>query len=183
MELRSTNYIRFALLAATTLVVAGCSSGGSDRPQPPSNSAPAITVIADRSADQDTTLGPIEFGISDRESDVAALTLTATADGTVFPSDGIVLGGSGSTRTLTLTPLESATGATNVTVTLTDPQGLAATRNFRVEVNARGASIRDWAVTTLAKTETDDATAMNGYTFEQDADDPAIFEAYFAGEE
>lgn len=183
MDIRKTNYIGSALLVAATVVVAACGSGGNDRPQPPANTAPAITAIADRSADQDTTVGPIEFGISDSESDAAALTLTAAADGTVFPEDGIVLGGSGTTRTLTLTPLESASGATNVTVTLTDPQGLVATRSFRVDVNARGASIRDWAVTTLARSESDEATVMNGYTFEQDADDPALFESYFAGEE
>ena len=31
----------------------------------------------------------------------------------VFPADGVVLGGSGAVRTLTLTPLEATTGAAN----------------------------------------------------------------------
>jgi Big-like domain-containing protein len=181
MTLRRTNYMGSALLAATTLVVAAC-GGGSGMSPPAANTAPVISGLADRSVDQDTALGPIDFGISDRESAAAALTLAATVDGDVFPADGVVLGGSGVTRTLTLTPLESATGAGNVTVTLTDPQGLTASRTFRVAVNARGASIREWALTTLAKSETDEATLMNGYTFAQDADDPAIFEPY-VGEE
>ena len=181
MTLRRTNYMGSALLAATTLVVAACGGGGGT-PPPAANTAPVISALVDRSVDQDTALGPINFGITDRESGAAALTLTAAVDGDVFPADGLVLGGSGVTRTLTLTPLESATGAGNVTVTLRDPQGLTATRTFRVAVNARGASIREWALTTLAKTESDEATVMNGYTFAQDADDPAIFEPY-VGEE
>ena len=182
MTLRRTHYIGSALLAATTLVVAACGGGGGDPTPPAANLAPAITAIADRSVDQDTAVGPIDFGISDPESAASALTLTAAVDGDVFPADGIVLGGSGATRTLTLTPLESATGAGNVTVTLRDPQGLTATRTFRVVVNARAASIREWALTTFAKGEADEATAMNGYTFAQDADDPAIFEP-LVGEE
>jgi hypothetical protein len=181
MTLRRTNYIGSALLAATTLVVAACSSSG-DAPAPAVNTAPVISGLADRAVDQDTALGPIDFGITDRETAADMLTLSAAVDGDVFPADGVVLAGSGVSRTLTLTPLESATGAGNVTLTLRDPQGLAATRTFRVVVNARGASIREWALTTLAKGETDEATAMNGYTFAQDADDPAIFEPY-VGEE
>jgi hypothetical protein len=182
MTLRRTNYLGSALLAATTLVVAACGGGGSEPTPPAANTQPAINAIADRSVDQDTAVGPIDVGITDRESAATALTLTAAVDGNVFPADGIVLGGTGAMRTLTLTPLESATGSGNVTVTLRDPQGLSATRTFRVVVNARDASIRDWALTTLAKGETDEATPMNGYTFAQDADDPAIFEPY-VGEE
>lgn len=182
MTLRRTNYMGSALLAATTLVVAACSSGGGGTPPPAANTAPVISALADRSVDQDSALGPIEVGITDSESAADALTLTAAVDGGVFPADGVVLAGAGATRTLSLTPLESATGAGNVTVTLRDPQGLTATRTFRVTVNARGASIRQSALSTFAKGETDEATVLNGYTFAQDADDPAIFEPYVGAE-
>jgi hypothetical protein len=187
MTLRRTNYIGSAVLAATTLVVAACSSGSGgydvDPPPPAANTAPVVSAIADQSGNQDTVLGPIEFGISDRESDIAMLTITAAADGTnVFPADGIVLAGSGTTRTLTLTPLEAATGAANVTVTLTDPQGLSASRTFRVNVNARVASFRDTSLATFAKAETDEPTPISGFTFTQDADDPAIYEPLIGNE-
>jgi hypothetical protein len=176
MNLRSINGC--ALLAATTLVMAAC--GGADHDagmQPPSgNTVPVMSAVADRNATQDGVVGPIEFGIADRESDVGALKLTAAADsGTVFPVDGIVLSGSGSTRTLTLTPLESATGVTAITLTVTDPEGASATRTFRVTVNARSASMRDVALATFAKAEADAPTPVNGFTFDQDADDPQIF--------
>jgi hypothetical protein len=172
-----------AVLAATTLVVAACSSSGGgygdddDTPTPAANTAPTISAITDRSSDQDTEVGPIEFGLTDSESAAGDLTLTAVADGPgLFPADGIVLAGSGATRSLKLVPLEAATGVAVITVTARDPQGLTATRTFRVAVNPRTASIRDATVSTFAKAETDDATAVNGFTFTQDADDPAIFE-------
>ena len=184
MKLRKANYLGSAVLAATTLVVAACGGGGRDAPMPPqaTNTAPVMSAIADRSVDQDTVI-PVEFGVTDRESDVGRLTMTATTDsGAVFPADGVMLGGSGTTRTLTLTPLEATTGSSVITLTLTDPEGASATRTFRVTVNARGASMRDAALTTFTKAEADAPTAVNGYTFAQDADDPAIFEPLIGAE-
>jgi len=174
-----TNYAGLVLLAATTLVVAACSNNDPDRMPPPAaaNYAPTASVIADRASDQDTVVGPIDFSIADRESDASLLTVTAVADGTtVVPADGITLAGSGAARTITLTPLESATGAVNVTLTVKDPDGAVALSAFRLTVNARPASVRDVTLTTFAKAESDDVTAVNGLTFTQDADDPAIFE-------
>jgi len=123
-------HYRHAVLAATTLVVAACSSHGDPMPPPAQNSAPVVSAISNRSADQDT-VSTIEFGIADRESDASSLTLSAAVDsGGVYPVDGVTLSGAGSTRTLTLTPLEAATGTASITLTLTDPQGAQATRTF-----------------------------------------------------
>ena len=187
MNAYQANYRSFVLLAATTLVVAAC-GGGSDRmemPPPAANSAPAISGIANVSVNQDTVAGPIEFGISDRESESAVLTVSAKADGTdVIAADGLNVAGTGAVRNISLTPLEAATGTVNVTLTVTDPQGATTSRSFQVVVNVKPASIRDWSLSTFAKAESDEVTAMNGYTFTQDADDPAIFEPLIgAGEE
>jgi hypothetical protein len=185
MNLRRTNSIGSALLAATTLVVAACGGGGKGTViQPPAgNTVPVMSAVGDRDATQDSVVGPIEFGIADRESDVGALKLTAVTDsGAVFPADGIVLAGSGTTRTLTLTPLESATGATAITLTVTDPDGASTTRTFRVTVNPRNASMRDVALSTFAKAEADAPTAVNGFTFDQDADDPQLFQPLIGAE-
>ena len=184
MSSHEKNTARLVLLAAITSVIAACGSSGSRKMPTPmaTNTAPTISAIADRSVDQDTVI-PVEFGVTDRESDVGRLTLTATTDsGAVFPADGVMLGGSGTTRTLTLTPLEATTGSSVITLTLTDPEGASATRTFRVTVNSRGASMRDAALTTFAKAEADAPTAVNGYTFAQDADDPAIFEPLIGAE-
>lgn len=185
MTSRSTNYLGSALLAATTLVVAACGGGGDSSggmQQPVANTAPVMSAIVDRSVDQDTTVD-VEVGITDRESAAGTLQLTASADsGQVFPADALSLGGTGATRTLTLTPLEAATGSTSITLTLTDPQGASATRTFRVNVNARGASMKNVALATFAKAETDEPTVVNGLTFAQDADDPAIFQPLIGDE-
>lgn len=179
MTSHKTNKARLAVLAATTLVVAACGGGGSGyEPEPtPVNTAPVISGIADISSNQDTVVGPIEFSIGDRETDTSALKVSAAADGTgVVPEDGITLGGSGAARSITLTPLEAATGAVNVTLTVTDAQGAASTRSFRVTVNERNASIREAALASYAKAGSDDPLVVNGITWIQDADDPAIFE-------
>jgi hypothetical protein len=178
MSLRNTNYTRLVLLAATTRVVSACGSSG-DGMQPPSmaNTAPAISAISDRSVDQDTVVGPIEFSVTDAETAANQLTVAAVADGTsVFPADGLMLAGSGAVRSITLTPLEAITGTASITLTVIDGEGVKTARSFQVAVNARNASIRDWALTTFAKAESDEVTVMNGYTFTQDADDPAIFQ-------
>lgn len=179
MSTRKTNGGNIVLLAATTLMVAACGGGGGETPPPPPavNAAPTVSIITNKTSDQDAVIGPIEFSIADAESDASQLTVSATADGTaVVPVDGITLGGTGAARTITLTPLEAATGTVNISVKVADPQGAASTRAFGVTVNARGASIREWSLTTFAKAETDEVTPMNGFTFAQDADDPAIFE-------
>jgi len=179
--MNARNKVSLVLLAATTLGLAGCGGGGDGYmptpPPPPVNTAPTVSAVTDKVSDQDVVVGPIEFSISDRESDASQLIVSASADGTsVVPADGITIGGAGAVRSITLTPLEATTGTVNVTLTVTDPQGAASTRSFGVTVNARTASIREWSLTTFAKAESDEVTAMNGFTFTQDADDPAIFE-------
>jgi hypothetical protein len=175
-----------AVLAATTLIVAACGGGSRDVKPPPSpaNYPPTLTAIADRASDQDTVVGPIAFDVADTESDPARLTVTALTDGnTVVPADGVTLGGTGGARTITLIPLESATGTVNVTLTVTDPDGAVAKRGFAVAVNARPASVRDVTLATFAKAESDDVTPVNGFTFTQDADDSSSFEAQVGGEQ
>ena len=186
--MNSYKVVSLLSLAVTTLVVTACGGGGGGDmgpPPPAANTAPTISAVTDKTSDQDAVVGPIDFSIGDRESDVAALTVSVTADGaSVVPADGITLGGSGAARTLTLTPLEAATGTVNVRIAVTDPQGAITTRSFGVTVNAKPASVREWTLATFAKAEGDDATVMNGYTFAQDADDPAIYEPLIdAGEE
>lgn len=175
MKSRKTS---LALLAATTLVVAACSNNDRDRPRPPPmvNSAPAVSAIANVTADQDTSVGPVEFGVTDDSTPANQLTVKVSVDGTsLFPSDGVVVGGAGTVRNVTLTPLEAATGTANVTVSVIDSDGATSTRTFSVLVNARAASVRDTTLSVFAKSETEAATPLNGLTFAQDADDPAVF--------
>src|SRR3954469_24920216 len=132
-----------ALLVATTLVVAACSSNDTPKPTTPQNAAPTIAAVANQSVNQDTVIGPISLAINDSETATDMLQVVASADNAnVIPADGIVLSGSGATRSLTLTPFEAATGSTTIAVLVTDGQGGSATRTFTVAVNARNASIK-----------------------------------------
>ena len=169
-----------AAILAATLVAAGCSRNDDrDPPVPPAvNAAPTISALADQSVNQDTVVGPLTFTISDAETPADALTVVVSASAAnVIPADGLVLAGTGATRTLTVTPLEAATGSTSIAVLVRDAQGLSATRTFNVTFNARTASFRDTALTTFAKSESDAPTTVGGITFTQDADDPATFAA------
>ena len=101
---RHPNYHIAVLLAAAAGLAACSSRDHNDSPPPPAaNTAPSISAINDKAADQDTVV-PVEFGITDSESALDTLTLTVAADSNaVFPSDGIVVSGTGPTKTLTLT--------------------------------------------------------------------------------
>jgi type IV pilus biogenesis protein CpaD/CtpE len=174
-----------ALLAAATCVAAGCSSrDDSPSETPPVNTAPTISAITDQTVNQDTVVGPLTFSVSDAETDAAALTVVASTDAaTLVPADGLVLGGSGGSRTITLTPFEAQTGMVTVALAARDAAGLITIRTFRVTVAARAASIREATVSTFAKGEADAPTEVNGFTFTQDADDPATFAGLIPAEE
>jgi hypothetical protein len=174
-----------ALLVATTLVVAACSSGhDTAKPSTPQNMAPTLAAIANQSVNQDTVIGPISLAINDAETAPDLLNVAASSDNAnVIPADGIVVAGSGGTRTLTLTPFEAATGTTTLAVIVTDAQGASTTQTFSVAVNARNASIKSGVVDTFAKGDSGEPTPVNGFTFQQDADDPTAFAALIPAEE
>lgn len=165
--------------AAVAVAAAACSNNDydGDRPRAPvANAAPIVAAIADVTTNQDTVVGPLEFTVNDDTTPANMLVVTATANGdSPFPADAIVIGGDGTTRNVTLTPLESRTGAADVLVSVTDAQGLVTRRMFRVTVNPRPTSVRDAVVSTFAKQDADEPTMLNGFTFVQDADDPDAF--------
>src|SRR5439155_9773316 len=77
----------------------------------PVNDPPTISSIADQGMDEDTVLGPFSFTVSDLES-VSNLVLTASSSNTgLVANAGIVLGGSGSSRTISVTPLTNQSGS------------------------------------------------------------------------
>jgi hypothetical protein len=168
---------QFAAMALV-LGLAGCggSGGGGNPPPAPSNTAPAISGIADITVDQDTVMS-VAFSVDDRETP-GSLKVSALADGNaLIPEDGVTLSGGPRDYTLTLAPLEATTGSAAIRVRVVDMDGAAATRDFRVSVNARNASMRGMAFDTLAKSESDEPTVINGLSVQNDVDDPAAFEA------
>jgi type VI protein secretion system component Hcp len=105
----------------------------------PVNDAPAVGAINA----QTTTVGTpraVAVTLSDVDTDVNALALTATSDNAaVLPASGITLTGSGATRTLTLTP--AAAGSANVTLVASDGAANSAPVTFSFIANQIGAGI------------------------------------------
>ena len=99
------------------------------------NTPPTITDIADRTIDEDTSTGAIPFTIGDvhTPADQLALTVNSSNQGLV-PTAGVVLGGSGVDRTVTVTPLANASGSTIITVTVSDGE-LSASDQFVLTVD------------------------------------------------
>ena len=91
---------------------------------PPSgnvNHRPTLSRIADQRTLPGTATTALAFKVSDAETAAAALTVTASSSNpTLLPATAITLGGSGTDRTLTLTPLPGQTGVAAITLTVSD---------------------------------------------------------------
>ena len=82
--------------------------------------APIISEISDQTMDRDTSL-TIDFTVDDVETPASGLDVTVSSSASgLFPSAGLVLGGSGENRTLKLMPAAGETGTADVTVSVND---------------------------------------------------------------
>jgi ABC-type antimicrobial peptide transport system permease subunit len=78
----------------------------------------------------------LAFTVGDAETAAANLTVTASSSNTALvPNANVVLGGSGASRTVTVTPLANQSGTTTVTVTVNDGAATASD-TFTVDVRA-----------------------------------------------
>lgn len=97
--------------------------------------APTISNVTDKTTLESTVTAAISFTVGDVETAAGDLVVTATSsDQTLLPPGGIVLGGSGASRTVTLTPASGLSGTTTVTLTVTDEELLTATDTFVLTV-------------------------------------------------
>jgi hypothetical protein len=98
------------------------------------NQPPNLSAIPNQS----TTVGvgiSVNFTVGDPESSPGGLGVSASSSATtVVPDSGLVLGGTGANRTLTITPAPGQTGTASILLTVSDG-ALTATRNFSVTVN------------------------------------------------
>lgn len=102
----------------------------------PANTAPTISDITDRSINQGANTGAIAFTIGDGEVAAGNLTVTGTSSNlALVPNANIVFGGSGASRTVTVTPAGNQTGTTTITVTVSDG-AVSASDTYLLTVNA-----------------------------------------------
>ena len=102
-----------------------------------SNSLPTISDIANRFVLEGNSTGPIAFTVGDAETAANDLTVTATSSNpAVIPNGNIVLGGSGTNRSITINSVPNQVGPTTITVTVTDAGGLQTSDAFVLTIVA-----------------------------------------------
>jgi GH18 family chitinase len=107
-----------------------------DQEVPTPNTAPTITNIADQSVGVNTATSALSFTVGDGETSAGLLVLSKASTNTALvPLNGIVFGGSGANRTVTITPAANQLGTATVTVTVGDG-ALTASDTFNVTVTA-----------------------------------------------
>lgn len=99
------------------------------------NTAPTIGDIADQTINANGNTGALAFTIGDAETAAGSLTLSGSSSNpTLVPSGNIVFGGSGASRTVTVTPATGQSGTSTITVTVSDGS-LTAEDTFVMTVN------------------------------------------------
>jgi predicted small lipoprotein YifL len=175
------NSIRAICAAATVLAVAGCGGSGYKSQPAPMDGPPSLSVIGDQSIDQDSPTAPIPFSVDDRETAAGSLAVTVTSSDTgIVAADGLVLGGDGASRTLTITPVEAAFGTASITLSAKDGAGQSVSRTFGVTVKPVFVSFTKFTSDTYATDENADVRPLKGFTLDTDADEnPGAFDSLF----
>ncbi len=132
-------------------VPVGSMTGGS------TNQPPTISNIADQTISTNSSTGPIPFTIGDAETPADSLLVSGSSSNpTLVPDANIVFGGSGTNRTVTVTPAGNQSGSATLTVTVSDGSQTARD-SFILTVN--GGSGRAVLTVTI-----DNATRIYGAT-------------------
>lgn len=108
---------------------ASTETGGS--PGLPSNSPPSLTVPSDFTVDEDTPTTPLPIEIGDLETAISDLVLSVfSSDLALVPLEGLVLSGTGASRTLVITPAHDRDGTVTIHTKVRDTAGGETVRSF-----------------------------------------------------
>lgn len=102
----------------------------------PVNDQPSISDIPDQQTATNTATTPIPFTIADVDNPATSLILSGkSSNTTLVPNANIVFGGSGTNRTVTITPAADQSGTATITITVSDG-ALTASDSFVLTVSA-----------------------------------------------
>lgn len=102
---------------------------------PQGNNVPSISDIPDQVTDEDKPTPAISFTISDPDQTPDGLTVVGAASNSdLVAPGGLVFGGAGSVRTLTITPLPNQFGTSVITVWVVDQVGARMPKQFLLTV-------------------------------------------------
>ena len=117
------------------------------------NTAPTLSTIADQVINAGTVVGPLDFTIADAESPATNLALHALpSDPVLVPSNNIVVGGSGSNRTVLITPAPGRNGSATIMLNASDGQ-FTTSSYFDLTVNAATNPPAPIVITSVTLTE------------------------------
>ena len=140
--LMSLDFTVFDVSAENVVEILGDSAVGYEFQAPTAfnitgtNTDPTISTIGNQTTSTGVATSAIAFTVGDAETAAADLTVSATSNNTTLvPEAGIVVGGAGADRTITLTPANGQTGTATITVTVTDAGDASATETFDLTVN------------------------------------------------
>lgn len=151
------------------LALSGCGGGGGDRDRPVVNQPPTLGAIPDQQIDGNGSLA-LTLSVADDQTGSDALALMVSSDDlTLLPAAGLVLGGSGGTRSLEITPAADSLGTAQVSVTLSDADGLQSTQQFRVDVTAVDTPVAGFVRSLFAADENDEPALINALNLVDDA--------------
>ncbi len=99
------------------------------------NALPTVSAIASQTINEDTITAALSFTISDRETSATSLLVSRrSSNTTLVPVANITLGGTGSTRTVTVRPAANKNGTAIISLDVADAGGATATCSFSVTV-------------------------------------------------
>ena len=98
------------------------------------NTPPAISSFSPRTIDEDTSTGSIPFTVFDAQTPGSLVISTASSNPSLVPTANMTIGGTGTNRTLTVTPALNQSGSATITVSVSDGQ-LSASNSFVLTVN------------------------------------------------
>ena len=102
----------------------------------PLGNAPTLSTIAGQTIAEDSGTGALPFTVGDAETAPGSLTVSGSSSNTVLvPNAALVFGGSGSGRTVIVTPAPNQSGTATITLTVSDGTMTAAS-TFLLTVSA-----------------------------------------------
>jgi C1A family cysteine protease len=127
------------------------------------NTAPTISDIANQTVNEDVSTSTMSLTIGDAETPADSLVLSKSSSNlTLVPLANIVFGGSGTARTVRVTPAANQYGTATITLTVTDAGGLSASDSFILTVNpVNDAPVANAQSVTLSK-NTSKAVTLTG---------------------
>ncbi|KPA13852.1 hypothetical protein MHK_005940, partial [Candidatus Magnetomorum sp. HK-1] len=100
------------------------------------NDEPSISLIPDQTIDEDTATGSISFTVNDVDTNLSSLTLTGDSSVlTLVSVENINFGGTGSSRTVNITPTADQYGLVTITISVSDSE-YTATSQFALTVTS-----------------------------------------------